>query len=215
MNQIIPSVCALALLSGYAVAQPVTYCEKIVCGKQVVCIMEQEAPYPKPLRKSCGCYDAYREPYRISYPRLCPEPQFVEVGNTPRALAIRQAAVIRQKEIIRFEKGLLAATEPITQPSSTGTTIYGETDGAGVFDNPCAPVPAAYPGTPAARMLRCVPVPAVGEYVSDAAPIATPVPGQAGCVYSPFGQSGYIEVKGLAPGSLAKDPYTGRVFRVP
>ena len=216
MNQIIPTVCALALLSSGVLAQRVTCCERTTCRKQVVC--EREEPYPKPLKVATGCYDAYREPYRISYPRLCPAPEPCLITNTQRALAIRQAAIIRQREIVRFEKGLLAASTPITQPSSTGTTIFGETEGAGVFDNGCAPIPPAYPGAPAIATPRsvCVPAP-VGEAVVDVVvPVATPVPGRQGCVYSPFGRAaGYIEVQGLAPGSLAKDPYTGRVFRLP
>jgi hypothetical protein len=132
---------------------------------------------------------------------------------------MRQAAVIRQREIIEFEKGLLAASAPITQPSSAGTTIYGATGGAGVFDARCAPIPPAYPGTPAANTgdSVCVPAP-VGEYVAvDAVPFAKPVPGMPGCVYSPFSRKkvDYIDVRGLATGTLVKDPGTGRAFRVP
>ena len=215
MNQIIPTVCALAVLSGSAVAQRVTCWEKTTCYKQVMC--GKEEPAPKPLKVSTRCYDSYREPYRISYPRLYPAPEACVITNTQRALAIRQAAIIRQREIVEFEKGLLAATPPITQPSATGTTIYGETEGAGVVEDGCAPIPPAYPGTPAIQAVRgvCVPSP-VGECATDLAPLATPVPGKPGCVYSPFGRkAGYIDVRGLAPGSLAKDPYTGRAFRVP
>ena len=218
MNQIIPSVCALALLSSYACAQRVTCYVQKTCYKQVACCREE--PYPQPLKTVHRCVDAYREPYRISYPRLCNLPEYATViTNTDRALAMRQAAIIRQREIVRFEKGILAASTPITQPSSTGTTIFGATEGAGVFDNGCAPIPAAYAGTPALPPLRpptvCA-LPPVGESTRDVAPLATLVPGKPGCVYSPSGQNaGYIDIKGLAPGSLAKDPYTGRVFRVP
>ncbi len=215
MNPMIPAVCAMALLSGGVHAQPVTCYQKITCYKKVACCREEA--YPPPLKVSNRCYDAYREPYRISYPRLCPAPEPCVITNTQRALAIRQAAIIRQREIVQFERGLLAASTPITQPSFNGTAIYGETEGAGVFDNPCAPIPPAYPGAPAIATPRgvCLPVP-VGEAVVEAVPLATPVPGRPGCVYSPYGrEAGYIEVKGLAPGSLAKDPYTGRTFRVP
>lgn len=48
-------------------------------------------------------------------------------------------------------------------------------------------------------------------------PYATPVPGRPGIVYSPFGEKRFlpIDVAGLEAGSLAKDPHTGKVFRVP
>lgn len=48
-------------------------------------------------------------------------------------------------------------------------------------------------------------------------PYATPVPGRPGIVYSPFGEKQFlpIDVAGLEAGSLAKDPHTGKVFRVP
>ncbi|MEO7932656.1 MAG: hypothetical protein ABIT76_05810 [Chthoniobacterales bacterium] len=47
-------------------------------------------------------------------------------------------------------------------------------------------------------------------------PFASPVPGKKGYVTSPFSPgAGFIDVTGLPPGSLAKDPYSGKAFRVP
>lgn len=44
----------------------------------------------------------------------------------------------------------------------------------------------------------------------------TPVPGKQGFVTSPFSpDSGYIDVRGFAPGTPVKDPYTGKVFLTP
>ena len=44
----------------------------------------------------------------------------------------------------------------------------------------------------------------------------TPVPGKQGFVTSPFApNSGYIDVRGFAPGTPVKDPYTGKVFLTP
>src|SRR5256885_16537333 len=44
----------------------------------------------------------------------------------------------------------------------------------------------------------------------------TPVPGKQGFVTSPFSpQSGYIDVRGFAPGTPVKDPYTGKIFLTP
>ena len=59
--------------------------------------------------------------------------------------------------------------------------------------------------------------PPVAEHTREAAaPIAKPVPGKQGYVFSPFApNAGYVDVTGMAPGTEAKDPYTGKVFRVP
>ena len=50
----------------------------------------------------------------------------------------------------------------------------------------------------------------------DDLPYGTPVPGKQGFVTSPFSpNSGYIDVRGFAPGTPVKDPYTGKVFLTP
>jgi len=47
-------------------------------------------------------------------------------------------------------------------------------------------------------------------------PYGIPVPGQKGMVTSPYLPEGnYIDVRSFAPGSAVKDPYTGKIFRVP
>ena len=47
-------------------------------------------------------------------------------------------------------------------------------------------------------------------------PYGTPVPGKQGLVTSPFSQnSGYIDVRGIPPGTEVKDPYTGDIFLTP
>lgn len=47
-------------------------------------------------------------------------------------------------------------------------------------------------------------------------PYGTPVAGKKGFVTSPFSpSSGYIDVRGFAPGTPVKDPYTGKVFLTP
>ena len=47
-------------------------------------------------------------------------------------------------------------------------------------------------------------------------PFGIPVPGQKGMVTSPYLPEGnYIDVRAFAPGSAVKDPYTGKIFRVP
>ena len=47
-------------------------------------------------------------------------------------------------------------------------------------------------------------------------PYGIPVPGQKGVVTSPYlPEANYIDVRAFAPGSAVKDPYTGKIFRVP
>ena len=170
---------------------------------------------PQPEKKPC-CYDYYREPYRIAYPRLMPVAEQVEITNTQRAMAMRRAAVVRMREAVRFERELLAAAPTLTQPAQSGVNVFGSTEGAGVYDADNAPVPPAPPYPGPAQTVRSVP-PVSQRLPRTSAPIATPVAGKPGYVYSPFtsGNACVVDVQGLAPGSLAKDPYTGRHFRVP
>ena len=47
-------------------------------------------------------------------------------------------------------------------------------------------------------------------------PYATPVPGKAGYVISPYApDSGYVDIRGMSPGQQARCPYTQKVFLVP
>lgn len=46
-------------------------------------------------------------------------------------------------------------------------------------------------------------------------PTAKPVEGKPGYVYSPFDTGKYVDVSGYAPGSKVKDPYSGKIFKVP
>lgn len=46
-------------------------------------------------------------------------------------------------------------------------------------------------------------------------PVAVSVPGHPGFVKSPFGATGMIDVRGMAPGTLARDPFTGKIFQIP
>ena len=52
--------------------------------------------------------------------------------------------------------------------------------------------------------------------VASQFPVAKPVPGKPGLVFSPFkANGGYIDVSGYAPGSKVKDPETQKIFVVP
>jgi hypothetical protein len=47
-------------------------------------------------------------------------------------------------------------------------------------------------------------------------PYGAPVPGKKGLVTSPFApESGYIDVRGVPPGTAVKDPYSGKTFLTP
>lgn len=47
-------------------------------------------------------------------------------------------------------------------------------------------------------------------------PYGTPVAGKPGLVVSPYSPNGgYIDVRGFAPGTPVKDPYSGKIFLTP
>jgi hypothetical protein len=88
--------------------------------------------------------------------------------------------------------------------------------------NAAAPEPSAPGETPqAAKEEKSTP----GMLAASAAPVekakgdmpyGIPVPGRKGMVTSPYLPEGnYIDVSAFAPGSAVKDPYTGKLFRVP
>lgn len=51
---------------------------------------------------------------------------------------------------------------------------------------------------------------AKGDY-----PYGVPVPGKPGFVTSPYSPDKLTDVRGYAPGTEVKDPYTGKIFLVP
>lgn len=46
-------------------------------------------------------------------------------------------------------------------------------------------------------------------------PLAKPVPGRPGYVYSPYDPSKYVDVSGYTSGSKVKDPFVHKIFIVP
>lgn len=94
---------------------------------------------------------------------------------------------------------------PATPGVDQGLTVAPQVPGT----VPPTTVPGASPTTPTVTP-PTTPPPAPGDV-----PYARSVPGKPGYVYSPKDPSKVISVEGLRPGSKAKDPETGEIFRVP
>ena len=95
---------------------------------------------------------------------------------------------------------------PPTGPN-VATTNRTTTSPAGTANRPVAPQPSpAAPRRPAAPTAT----PAATQF-----PVARPVPGRPGYVYSLDPNGGMIDVTGYKPGDKAKDPYTKQIFIVP
>jgi hypothetical protein len=76
------------------------------------------------------------------------------------------------------------------------------------------PTPPQEPSKPTRTVLPASAAPA--EKAKGDMPYGIPVPGQKDMVTSPYlPEANYIDVSGFAPGSAVRDPYTGKIFRVP
>ena len=83
-----------------------------------------------------------------------------------------------------------------------------------------SPSPSASPG-----LASATPTPLTVRTASAAPPLkgkrrdspyGIPVPGKQGFVTSPFApDGGLVDVRGFAPGTEVKDPYTGKIFLTP
>jgi hypothetical protein len=90
------------------------------------------------------------------------------------------------------------------------------------FQDPNAPAQAVQPPpattepptttetTSASAPAPTAPPTAKGDY-----PYAIPVPGKPGFVRSPYSPDKMTDVRGYAPGTEVKDPYTNKIFLVP
>lgn len=115
------------------------------------------------------------------------------------------------------------AFQPQPQPAHPQTEKTRVSRRAGSRkSNAAAPQPSTPEETPqAAKEEKSTP----GMLAASAAPVekakgdmpyGIPVPGRKGMVTSPYLPEGnYIDVSAFAPGSAVKDPYTGKLFRVP
>jgi len=112
---------------------------------------------------------------------------------------------------------LLAACEPETKPSLPHHPTPGQTGPTPTPSPtpPGIPTPSPTPGdaTPTPSPTTATPTPTPGT--TGSLPYGIPVPGKPGFVTSPFDQSGYVDVRGFAPNSEVRDPYSGKIFLVP
>lgn len=112
---------------------------------------------------------------------------------------------------------------PLTIPPGANTTPPGVPGTPGVDPGltvaPPGTTPPTVPGAPGAPVAPGVTPPTGPGAQPPAAPgdvpFARSVPGKPGYVYSPKDAKKIISVDGLRPGSKAKDPETGEIFRVP
>ena len=93
-------------------------------------------------------------------------------------------------------------TQPFDPAASTTTTTTTTTP---PVDPAVDPTAATTPTTSAATSGT-----ARGDY-----PYGVPVPDKPGFVRSPYSPDKLTDVRGYAPGTEVKDPYTGKIFLVP
>ncbi len=76
------------------------------------------------------------------------------------------------------------------------------------------PAPVA-PPTEVSQEPQTAPAPVTQTTAKGDYPYGVPVPGKPGFVRSPFSPDKMTDVRGYAPGTEVKDPYTGKIFLVP
>ena len=133
-----------------------------------------------------------------------------------RAVALRMAAL---REAAQAREAQLAAQSRPTPPEHPSLALGGYRPPLpGYTVATRAPAEGAHslvPRSPSAQEETGAPV-AESEPARHRAPTAEPVSGKPGIVISPFApEQGWVDVRGLMPGMEVRDPYTGRVFRVP
>jgi len=160
----------------------------------VSCQYQQGGAQPRPFAGRGGQNldkpPRYGEENRYVEPAVNPADQ-VTLTIDPQTAAAAAAAGIDPRTIPPA-----ANTRP---PSNLPAPASGSVD-QGLSVAPTTPSVTPSPTPPAAA----------GD-----APFARAVPGKPGYVYSPKDPKKVISVEGLRPGSKAKDPETGEIFRVP
>lgn len=82
-------------------------------------------------------------------------------------------------------------------------------------DGTVPPGPVTPPSVEVAPEPQSAPAPAAPQTAKGDYPYGVPVPGKAGFVRSPYSPDKMTDVRGYAPGTEVKDPYTGKIFLVP
>ncbi len=100
---------------------------------------------------------------------------------------------------------------PTTQPSQYPPQPQPFPQDPGV-QVPIDPVP---PTDVAVQEPQTAPAPVTPATVKGDYPYGVPVPGKSGFVRSPYSPDKMTDVRGYAPGTEVKDPYTGKIFLVP
>ncbi|MGZ4965842.1 MAG: hypothetical protein ACXWAV_00705 [Chthoniobacterales bacterium] len=77
------------------------------------------------------------------------------------------------------------------------------------------PPPSAPSGNTAAEENTSQPAPNAAPKAKGDYPYGVPVPGKPGFVRSPYSPDKMTDVRGYAPGTEVKDPYTQKIFLVP
>ena len=75
--------------------------------------------------------------------------------------------------------------------------------------------PTTPPVDPAANETASAPAPTAPPTAKGDYPYGVPVPGKPGFVRSPYSPDKMTDVRGYAPGTEVKDPYTQKIFLVP
>jgi len=139
--------------------------------------------------------------------RVWREPEQVEITRTQQAMARRQIALRRQEQTSSFESSVLGGGS-IAQPSGSVSTSFPVDEEGRTLSTPGQVI-----GT--ASTTGRLPAVAEGPRVNNT-PVASPVSARPGYVISPYAPgSGYVDVTGIPAGSNVRDPYSGKIFRVP
>ena len=102
---------------------------------------------------------------------------------------------------------------PVTKYPQQGTGQYPPRPQP--FPEPTTEAPVAPPEDPAVTEPASAPSPSGPTTPKGDYPYGVPVPGKPGFVRSPYSPDKMTDVRGYAPGTEVKDPYTQKIFLVP